>query len=100
MKEDWYKIIEPKIRPLVKLLRNNGFNTTCSCGHEMTVEFALGNHLGEVEQLATFLVENGYKGFRIDIRLTVPKNGFWDRRATVYLKDRTPKRKSRKVKGR
>jgi len=30
---DWYdKFIEAPIRPIVKLLRENGFNTVCSCG--------------------------------------------------------------------
>jgi len=36
---DWYKeYIEEDIRPLVKLLRENGFNTECSCGHDMYVQ--------------------------------------------------------------
>lgn len=36
---DWYKEnIEEGIRDVVKLLRDNGFNTTSSCAHEMTVE--------------------------------------------------------------
>jgi len=35
---DWYENIEEPIREIVKLLRNNGFNTTCSCGHEMDIE--------------------------------------------------------------
>jgi hypothetical protein len=30
--------IEEPIRGVVKTLRDNGFNTTCSCGHEMYVE--------------------------------------------------------------
>jgi hypothetical protein len=35
---DWYDKIEEPIRDIVKLLRNNGFNTRCSCGHDMYVE--------------------------------------------------------------
>jgi len=36
---NWYEEnIEEPIRDIVKLLRDNGFNTTCSCGHEMYVE--------------------------------------------------------------
>lgn len=31
-------IIEEGIRSEVKLLRDNGFNTECSCGHEMYVQ--------------------------------------------------------------
>lgn len=87
-KKDWYSYIEPEVRELVRLLRDNGFNTTCSCGHEMTIELALGNHLDEAERLANFLVDNGYKGFRIDVSLSVPKAGFWDRRATIYFEER------------
>jgi len=31
---DWYEeAIEKPIRDLIKTLRNNGFNTFCSCGH-------------------------------------------------------------------
>lgn len=85
MKKDWYSQIEPEIRGLVKLLRDNGFNTTCSCGHEMTIELVLGNHLDEVERLANFLVENGYKDFRISVEVYVPNDGYWDRRATIKI---------------
>jgi len=35
---DWYEIIEEPIREFVRLLRNNGYNTTCSCGHDGVVE--------------------------------------------------------------
>lgn len=36
---DWYEeYIEEPVRDVVKLLRNNGFNTECSCGHEMYVQ--------------------------------------------------------------
>ena len=37
--KDWYeRNIEEPIRPLFCLLRDNGINTVCSCGHEMYVE--------------------------------------------------------------
>ena len=40
---DWYEEnIEEPIRPIVKLLRDNGFNTTSSCGHDMYIEGELG----------------------------------------------------------
>ena len=36
---DWYdEAIEEPVRDIVRLLRNNGFNTECSCGHEMYVQ--------------------------------------------------------------
>jgi len=67
MREEWYeKYIEEPIRPLVKLLRNNGFNTTCSCGHQMYVEME-NYHAEEVEDLYNLLMENGYHNFRITL---------------------------------
>ena len=81
----FYKDIEEPIRDAVKLLRDNGFNTTCSCGHEMTIELELGNHMDEVERIATFLTEEGYKGFKIECTLRVPSDGFWDRRGTIHF---------------
>lgn len=51
---DWYeRMIEEPIRDLVRLLRNSGYNTECSCGHKMYVqcqymldgEFQSLNHL-------------------------------------------------------
>lgn len=77
--------VETPIRSEVRLLRDNGFNTTCSCGHEMYIELELGNHMDEVERLATLLVENGYKDFKIECTLQVPADGFWVRRATIYF---------------
>jgi hypothetical protein len=36
---NWYdEMIEEPIRGIVRELRDNGINTTNSCGHEMTVE--------------------------------------------------------------
>jgi hypothetical protein len=35
----WYDTtIEEPIRDVVRLLRDNGFNTECSCGHEMYIQ--------------------------------------------------------------
>ena len=36
---NWYEEnIEEGIRDVVRLLRDNGFNTECSCHHEMTIQ--------------------------------------------------------------
>jgi len=54
MTEDWYEqMIEEPIRNLVKLLRDNGFNTTCSCGHEMEIEcgFFPGDDIKRLDDL-------------------------------------------------
>jgi len=37
--EDWYEHhIEEPLRDLVKILRNYGINTECSCGHDMYIQ--------------------------------------------------------------
>ena len=84
---DFWRGIEEPIRDTVKLLRDNGFNTVCSCGHTMTIDITLGNHFDEIERLANLLCENNYSSFKIECTLQVPSDGFWVRRATVYLKD-------------
>lgn len=36
---NWYnELIEEPVRELVYILRNNGFNTECSCGHDMYIQ--------------------------------------------------------------
>lgn len=60
---DWYDCIEEPIRDLVRLLRNNGFNTTCSCGHAMIIEMA---HAPEdAERLWTLLIEHDIHHFQL-----------------------------------
>lgn len=64
--KDWYDIyIEEPIRDIVKLLRNNGINTTSSCGHKMTVEceYYIGND--EVFRIYHLLYNHGYRNFNL-----------------------------------
>ncbi len=82
---DWYDNLEAPIRDVVRLLRDNGFNTTNSCGHSMTVELDLGNNVDESERLANVLHDAGHKVFLIQIDLIVPDGGFWIRRATLHI---------------
>ncbi len=35
---EFYREIEEPIRDIVRTLRDNGVNTTCSCGHDIYVE--------------------------------------------------------------
>ena len=66
---EFYMNIEPAIRDIVKTLRDNGVNTTCSCGHEMYVEVdvipdgmlsvmhkALYNYLAENKQEISYTI--------------------------------------------
>jgi len=61
---DWYDCIEDPIRPLIRLLRDNGFNTTSSCGHEMWFACLVGDDQ-ELWQLHQFLFRCGYQGFEV-----------------------------------
>lgn len=65
---DWYDSIEPGVRDLVKLLRNNGINTYYSCGHAMVIE-AENYQDDEVTTIYNLLVENGYDNFIIELNL-------------------------------
>lgn len=61
----WYEeMIEEAIRPFVRLLRDNGFNTYCSCGHDMYVELECYDPC-DITALYTLLMENGYVQFNI-----------------------------------
>ena len=61
----WYEeYIEEPIRPLVRLLRDNGFNTTSSCGHDMWVEMEFVDD-SDIRTLQELLREGGYGYFRI-----------------------------------
>jgi len=65
----WYKKkIEEPIRNLVKILRDNGFNTVCSCGH-LPKPYVQMDSLdpSEVKRLFDLLLENKYKGFNITL---------------------------------
>ena len=38
-KGDWYdQFIEDPLKDLIKVLRHNGINTECSCGHDMYIQ--------------------------------------------------------------
>ncbi len=62
---DWYAQIEEPVRGLVRLLRNNGFNTVCSCGHERYVQMEWYGFEEEVRRLYDLLCENGYGNFEL-----------------------------------
>lgn len=66
---NWYEeYIEKPVRDLVNLLRNNGFNTTCSCGHNMKVDCDPMID-GEIKRLHDLLYENGYINYVINLTI-------------------------------
>jgi hypothetical protein len=82
--EEWYSKIEEDIRPYVKFLRDNGFNTTCSCGHKMyvDVDFICED---QIKQLYQLLCNTGYDNFNIVITIQMPPEGLPTFRATIYF---------------
>jgi len=81
---DWYEEnIEPEIRDLVKLLRNNGFNTECSCGHEMYVQCQCIPD-GVLQRLHNLLFNNYYKNYKIEIILECV-DGYWTAGMNIHI---------------
>jgi hypothetical protein len=67
---NWYdKYIEEPIRDLVRLLRDNGFNTECSCGHKMYVQCQYITDDGAIARLDKLLYSNGYCDYEISMIL-------------------------------
>jgi len=85
----FYETLEPGIREMVRLLRNNGFNTTGSCEHEMYVDIDLHAADG-VDQLYRLLFDGGHRGFKIECCLMCPPDGFTEVRASLRLKEWMP----------
>jgi len=81
---DWYEEnVEPGVRDVVRLLRDNGFNTVSSCDHDMsvTMEWYMP---ATVQYLAEFLVEHGFDGFAVVAKIGVV-DGRWNRWLRVEL---------------
>ena len=66
MSKQWYDCIEPEIREIVRLLRDNGFNTYSSCGHEMYVQLDIICG-AELDELHNLLHNNGYPHFQMTV---------------------------------
>ena len=82
---DWYnENIEEPIRFIVKLLRDNGFNTTCSCGHEMEIECELMLD-GEMKRLHDLLYNNGYRDYSIVTELKVENGLPWFKNTSIKI---------------
>ena len=79
---DWYEeYIEEPIRGIVKVLRDNGVNTTSSCGHEMTVQadVMVSGQLQVIHNtLFNYLIDKQPElEYDITVRLEVRKGMLW-----------------------
>lgn len=82
----WYKeYIEENIRGVVKLLRDNGFNTECSCGHRMYVQCQYISD-GEIMRLDYLLYNHGYRNYEIKMILT-RMNGYLDSTINIQFEE-------------
>lgn len=59
-------IVEEPLKELIQLLRDHGFNTTCSCGHlpEPYIQMEWYDD-SEITKLYNLLIEHKYKNFLI-----------------------------------
>jgi hypothetical protein len=64
----FYQEMEPAVRPIVKLMRDHGFNTKWSCGHVRYVELEAYSE-GDAQKLLDLLVGKGYRDFWVNLRL-------------------------------
>ncbi len=62
---DWYEeFIETGVRDVVRLLRDNGFNTECSCEHTMIVQCSYYPS-GSLQDLDRLLYDSDYRDYTI-----------------------------------
>ena len=81
MVNDFYSEIEEPIRDLVKYLRDNGINTICSCGDDMTIqaEMSPDGWLGVLHKLVfNYLTEHDIEpNYVIEARIEVCNSKLW-----------------------
>ena len=83
----FYEEIEPGVREIVRLLRDNGINTTCSCEHEQYIQFELVGLAHEVEFIHNLLFNAGLRGYSIETVFGQPPDGLGYHRGTIRLND-------------
>jgi len=79
----WYDTIEPGIRSVVRLLRDNGFNTECSCEHERYVQCAYSAD-GELARLDNLLFNAGYCDYSLEVEI-IREDGHGRSRVNLVL---------------
>jgi hypothetical protein len=69
-KMDWYEEnIEEGVRFPVRLLRDNGVNTECSCEHDKTIQCQYIND-GHIQHIDSTLFDAGFRNYDIKLYMT------------------------------
>ena len=89
----WYEEnIEEGVRDVVRILRDNGFNTECSCHHDMQVMLSV--HMdGEIQRLHTLLYDNGFRNYSLQWSVNVKEGYIVQEWVSVTLCDREKRAK-------
>lgn len=86
---DFYSEIEEPIRDLVKYLRDNGINTTNSCGHQMTIQcdVVLSGWLQLLHNLLfNYLSDHKIEpNYTIEVRVEVCNGRLWREWADIKI---------------
>lgn len=82
---EFYKDIEPGVRDIVRLLRDNGINTTCSCEHEGYIQFEIVGLAYEVTIIHNLLFNKGLRGYSIETIFGQPPDGLPYHRGIIHL---------------
>lgn len=84
----WYdNNIEPEVRELVKTLRDRGINTTCSCGHDMYIEFITSDPTTDMMIIRGILIEKGIKNWFVEVRDESIGGQIYYGRGEIKMKD-------------
>lgn len=67
---DWYEGIDVEVRDVVRLLRDNGFNTCWSSGQRLEVQ-SIADAPSDVDRLDELMRDTGYGAFSIALTLDV-----------------------------
>ena len=65
MTEDFYSSLESGVREWVKLLRDAGINTECSCGHEGYIQCQCLDPITEIDRIKNVLHSNNCWNYEI-----------------------------------
>jgi len=85
---DWYSnTIEEPVRNIVRALRNNGINTECSCGHDMTIQCQTIDPTTELLNIRTVFFALGITKYRLELIREVIDDQHFDF-IVIYLKDK------------